>query len=403
MNVDYFDFANDACAFLEQQKDRLTAAKTCEEAEKIMQEVSDYPFHQMNINLLYDTPIVRCIKINKDEKCHQSITKIERFSYPPVDCVTEPGRMNIPNEPIFYAANDIETALLESSIKEGDEFYAGIWKVSDSTRMSLYPCIPYDTICKLSDSGDSKASEMKKRIDSHPCIRKMAELIGNIFSIPHGTDNPSAINNNIYYLSGAIAHSILNQQKITKDKIIYQTDAIIYPSVKESGRSFNLAIRPQFVDQHMKLLYVVKGKLKEGRLEFSFRYVGFNENGTVVWKQMHKDLKELKVTKIINNQGIHSPVSGENLHYKGFNFTISEFENFIRINPDPQIKNHYYSKDHDIIIMNPNWIRKWEGCANEELVLSVNDVTKVQILANIDSSFTTEGVSIEKVWEYCTN
>lgn len=160
-----------------------------------------------------------------------------------------------------------------------------------------------------------KALEMKNCIDRFPCIRRLTDLIGKVFSIPHDEKSSFAENKYIYYLSGAIAHSILNQQKATKD-VIYQTEAILYPSVKMLGITYNLAIRPDFVKQHMKLLYVVKGKLNEGEPTFSFDYVGFNENDTIVWKQMCQRIKGLKVTKICNESGIHSPLPNTSILFE---------------------------------------------------------------------------------------
>lgn len=173
--------------------------------------------------------------------------------------------------------------------------------------MLSYPCIPYAKLSESSANGAVKALEMKNCIDRFPCIRRLTDLIGKVFSIPHDEKSSFAENKYIYYLSGAIAHSILNQQKATKD-VIYQTEAILYPSVKMLGITYNLAIRPDFVKQHMKLLYVVKGKLNEGEPTFSFDYVGFNENDTIVWKQIRQRIKGLKVTKICNESGIHSPL-----------------------------------------------------------------------------------------------
>jgi hypothetical protein len=325
---------------------------------------------------------------------------MKRFSFPP--CVKKPGRMNIPGVPTFYAADRIETALIESDITEGDEFYAGIWAVKDNASMLSYPCIPYKILCELSANGDEKALKMKNSIDRFPCIRRMTDLIRKVFSIPHDEKSKFSENKYIYYLSGAIAHSILNKQKATMNGI-YQTDAIIYPSVKMLGSTYNLAIRPDFVKQHMKLLYVVKGTLNEGHIYYSFDYVGFNENDTIIWKQIRKRIKELKITMINNGCGIHSPLPNETIRFDGKDYTIPMFESYAYgqlNNQNSPLKDIKSDRDEDIT--DPTWVRKWEEDTEQYLVHSLDNGAEVQMKATIESFFSTDGVEIEKVFGYNT-
>ena len=399
LNDDIMRIADDACSYLESQIKRLRSVVTCAKAESIMQEVSNYEFPQINCDAFFN-PLVRCVKIDKEKGNPSSITQMTRFSFPPIQCVQEPGRMNIPGVPTFYAANDIKTSLLETNITEGDEFYAGVWSVDDNASMLSYPCIPYDLLCELSARGYVKAMVMKNCIDRFPCIRRMTDLIGKVFSIPHDEKSPFAENKYIYYLSGAIAHSILNQQKATKYRT-YQTEAIVYPSVKMLGSTYNLAIRPDFVKQHMKLLYVVKGKLNEGEPTFSFDYVGFNENDTIIWKQMRKRVKGLNITKISYESGIRSPLPNETIRYEGKDYTIHMFEGYAYgqlNNQDPPLKEITTDKDDNIDITDTAWIRKWEEDTEQYLVHSLDNGAEVQMKATIESFFSTDGVELEKVF-----
>ncbi|MBP3213568.1 MAG: RES family NAD+ phosphorylase [Bacteroidaceae bacterium] len=401
LNDDIIRTANDACSYLESKIMRLRSVVTNAEAESLMNEVANYEFPQINCDAIF-TPLVRCIKIDKKKEKPSSITQMKRFSSPPTRCVKKPGRMNIPEVPTFYAADKIETSLVESDITEGDEFYIGIWSVDNRVSMLSYPCIPYDILRELSARGDVKAMEMKNCIDLFPCIRRMTDLIGKVFSIPHDEKSPFAENKYIYYLSGAIAHSILNQQKMTKNGI-YQTDAIIYPSVKMLGSTYNLAIRPDFVKQHMKLLYVVKGKLNEGQITYSFDYLGFNENGTIIWKQMCKRIKELKITMIRNKSGIHSPHPNETIRFEGKNYTIPMFESYEYEqlkNQNSPLKVTKFDKEDNIDIMDLAWVRKWEEDTEQYLELSLGNGCEVQMKATINSYFSTDGVESEMVFGY---
>lgn len=404
INDEIIRIADDACTYLENQIERLRSVVSCTEAESIMREVSKYAFPQINCNTLF-THLVRCVKITNKKENPNSISQAKRFSYPPKHCIHGPGRMSTLDAPTFYAANDIKTSLLETDIKEGDDFYAGIWAVNDNASMLSYPCIPYAKLCELSANGDMKALEMINCVDRFPCIRRLTDLIGKVFSIPHEENRPFAENKYIYYLSGAIAHSILNQQKVTKNGI-YQTEAIIYPSVKMLGSTYNLAIRPQFVEQHMKLLYVVKGKLNEGQPTFSFDYVGFNENGAIIWKQMCQRVKRLEVTLISNESGIHSPHPNETIRFDGKDYTIPMFEHYAYgklNNQDSPLKGIKFDKDNYIDIMDPTWVRKWEEDKEQLLVHSLDDGAEIQMKATIESYFSSDGVEPEKVFGYTTD
>jgi hypothetical protein len=399
LNDDIIRIANDACSYLESQTMRLRSVVSCAEADDIMNEVSNHEFPQINCDA-FSGLLVRCVKIDKTKDNPSSITQMKRFSFPP--CVKKPGRMNIPGVPTFYAADRIETALIESDITEGDEFYAGIWAVKDNASMLSYPCIPYKILCELSANGDEKALKMKNSIDRFPCIRRMTDLIRKVFSIPHDEKSKFSENKYIYYLSGAIAHSILNKQKATMNGI-YQTDAIIYPSVKMLGSTYNLAIRPDFVKQHMKLLYVVKGTLNEGHIYYSFDYVGFNENDTIIWKQIRKRIKELKITMINNGCGIHSPLPNETIRFDGKDYTIPMFESYAYgqlNNQNSPLKDIKSDRHEDIT--DPTWVRKWEEDTEQYLVHSLDNGAEVQMKATIESFFSTDGVEIEKVFGYNT-
>lgn len=382
------------CSFLEKQLARLKSAISEYDAEKIMQEVSRYDFPRICGEMRYDSPLIRCVKIDRNYECVDITSKISRFSYPPPEYVKSPGRVNISGFPVFYAANDVSTALLESNIHEGDEFYAGIWMIDAGTKMNAYPCIPYQQISKLSDLGDDKAKNLKSFIDLHNELKQLLDRYAYIFSIPHTTDAPDAQNLYIYYLSGAIGHSIINRPMYIKEGSM-MTDAILYPSVKSDGKSYNLAINKYFVDKHMKLKYVVRGRLKNGKVSFSIDDVGFNENCSVIWKQMHKQIKGVHILNISDKNGIHKPLDNETIKYEGNIYTISMFEKFIfeRLNcSNTPLKEIRFDKDENIDIVNPSWTDSWEGETTELLILDIGNTTEVQCAATIESFFSTDGV-----------
>lgn len=193
--------AAQTCSFLDKQWDVLASCKSDDVAEEVKNNVLKQDgLPCLLAHIFYDAPLIRCCKISKDEKA--DITNFSRFSFPPPE---KAGlqRMNVEHNPVFYAANDLYTALQESGIAEEDDFYMSVWGMADGVRMNTMPCLTYEKISILAESCDEKIVEIKKLYDSNPGLRIVMDKYAEIFSIPHKIENPKPINDNIYYLSGA--------------------------------------------------------------------------------------------------------------------------------------------------------------------------------------------------------
>lgn len=180
----------------------------------------------------------------------------------------------------------------------------------------------------------------------------------------------------------------------------YQLDAIMYPSVQTCEKSYNLAIRPEFVTKHIKLMHVVKAKLKEGRVHYDFNYIGFNENGNIVWKRMHKQLTKLQVVRIENYGNIHTPTQDETILYEGIEHSIPHFEKlaFERLNrPDSPLKGLQFPNDKYLDATNPACIRNWEGSLTDLLFLETDDNTRVHAEVEIKFFYSIGGVSLSDI------
>lgn len=376
---------------------KLSSASSENEAMKVMHEVLNKDYAIYFFQYFLDSLLIRCNKINSQKENVGCITNINRFSYPPKDKVLSPQRMNIINDSVFYGATDVKTALLETEIKEGDEFFVSVWAMKDETKMSIFPSIHYDIIHKLADNSEECIKELLNNSSVHSVYEKYAD----IFSIPHAdSEDAKNINKYIYYLTGALAYKIINQ-KFRIDGLLMQVDAIMYPSVKNTRQSYNFAIRPEFVEEHMNLQYVVKAVLNKGRIRFSFKYIGIGQGKQIIWKQMHKIVKEIHVTEIKDINGIHSPFPNEIIRHNNNLYTVSEFEQFVKeqFNLENSIlKEISFEKDNNINITNSHWIEDWEKDSVEYFVLGSGTSHEIHLFATIQSFLDDNGVKVEDVF-----
>lgn len=377
--------------------DKLSSASSEDEAMKVMDEVLNKAVAIYLCQLFIDCQLIRCSKINPQKEEAKSITNNNRFSYPPKDQVHKPQRMNIINDSIFYGATDVKTALLETEIKEGDEFYVSVWAMKDEAKMNIFPSVHYDIIHKLAGSDEG---QLKKLLDN-PYVYSVFEKYADIFSIPHiENEDAKNINKYIYFLSGALAYKIFNQ-KLSINGSFMRVDAIMYPSVKNITESFNFAIRPEFVEAHMNLQYVVKAVLNKGRILVTFKYVGIGEGKQIIWKQMHKIVKEVHVTKIKDINGIHTPFPNEVVRYNNNLYSIPEFEQFVKeqFNQENSVlKKIPFEKDNNIDITNSHWIVNWENDSEESFIMCSDTSAEIQLSATIQSFLDDNGVKVEDVF-----
>lgn len=377
--------------------DKLSSASSENEAMQVMNEALNEDYVIYFCQLFLESPLIRCNKIKPEKKEIGSITNINRFSYPPKDKVVHPQRMNIVNDSIFYGATDVKTALLETEIKEGDEFYVSVWAMEDEAKMNIFPSIHHNIIQKLASNEEGC---LQKLLDN-PYVYSVYEKYADIFSIPHDDgEDAKNINKYIYYLSGALAHNIFNQ-KLPINGSSMQVDAILYPSVKNTSESLNFAIRPDFVEKHMTLKYVIKAVLNKGRILVTFKYVGIGKGKEIIWKQLHKLVKEVHVTKIKDINGIHSPMPNEVINYNNNLYSVSEFEDFVKKQfnlENSPLKKIPFEKDNNIDISDSRWIENWEKDSEESFILGSSTSVEIQLSTTIQSFLDENGISVEDVF-----
>ena len=216
----------------------------------------------------------------------QSITAIETFSYMPLryNSLIPPkparGRMNLTGQSIFYASSLPQTNFKEikKDIKEGDEVYLSKWELKPDSVMNTYSVVISNKISETANS-DIEVCITDPYIVNGPIGEYLRYFSDTLLKNEDDEDKK-------YLLTSLISHHIFNingQYKKENELFPLHYDAIAYPSVQSKNGEYNWAIKPNFVDKHILLKYVVKGVLKADLQSVDFGSIGFNHNNKILW------------------------------------------------------------------------------------------------------------------------
>lgn len=85
-------------------------------------------------------------------------------------------------------------------------------------------------------------------------------------------------------------------------KLKYKFEGIIYPSARIGDgkiRFTNIVIPPSVVNDKMKLIYVVRGKLKEDLCSITADAFGFYKNGKIRWYELKTFSENVAINSIL--------------------------------------------------------------------------------------------------------
>ncbi|PKQ60298.1 hypothetical protein BZG01_21130 [Labilibaculum manganireducens] len=195
-------------------------------------------------------PRIERLTINRtlEDNNNTTINEIKHLKYPPKEKVNKPNRANFKGQSVLYATLHKPTALLENFPKVGDLVTTSVWELKDNVEdkeMLVYPVI---------DITDTKDIELLNVFTQYlsrfpkeyqECIIADSTLIASCFKRP--VKKGQEIN---YTASAYFADKIFN------DWYNQKIQAIVYPSVKDSTKTPNIAIKPHVFDEKYKLVEV---------------------------------------------------------------------------------------------------------------------------------------------------
>lgn len=260
----------------------------------------------------YDIPIIRCDLYPGAGLVRQRVnligtefSEVSELGYPPLLCVKNYERANVPYQPMFYACsfprgyNDETHPPRVIALQETSSFYKDIpasgierstvsrWEVVKQIELVALPFLadynmPNSDIQTIKDEWNNAIGDSTVNQEGRELVEYMAKEIGKDFDSNVG-----------YFKIANFVNYLLNVNEKTKN-----TDGIIYPSVPAGGAGFNVAIKPTVVDE--KIRFVGAGLchlLKRG--EHSYLHVMKQsvsvDNGVITYEDKDMNDAEIKM------------------------------------------------------------------------------------------------------------
>jgi len=218
----------------------------------------------------------------------KNIDLIREHSYPPVD-VIRMGRCNFPKYPVFYCSTNPGTALLEVAKNNSNVKYCiSIWKLIESDQNIIFESFLQTPLPKNNFFNQLKQNVVnninlpfQKSFNKNlkkPQVDGLLEYLRYLDS--------SFVNDIDYSISATLAHRTLFA------KHDFKTDVLMYPSVQSLKSGVNLAIRPNFVDNNLRLnhLYILSLNsydLSKGTMNVTLYNYGELINNDIVWNNIN--------------------------------------------------------------------------------------------------------------------
>jgi len=193
-------------------------------------------------------PFFERLTINKNivNDNTKSIEHLKNLKYRPLDnleSITNYGRANLKYQSVFYASINTPTPILETNPQEGDLVTISKWIViDDSIPLLVCPIIDYpnEKDFQLLIEFESVLKQQTRELQE--MIIQDSQYLSKCFSkyVEKGKD----LN---YIFSANIADIIFNEYNYGG------IEAIIYPSVQDSTKSNNIALKPDVLESKYRI------------------------------------------------------------------------------------------------------------------------------------------------------
>lgn len=233
-------------------------------------------------------------RLAEDVGLDEDLSSPATFSYVPLflNNIGKPkmGRANYEGQSIFYASEHIKTNFKEISKDSniGDEAYMAKWRIKPNSNLHLCRTVPAWEISTANDSNGTFSIADPSIVNGE--LGLYLKRLGYIMMSDEEVGK--------YLGSSFIANCIYSISVPTKDNDGNDTgfhyDGIAYPSVAAGGtEEVNIALKPEFVDKHLELECVIKGRLAPDMRSVKYEKIGINEGGRIVWYSSFIDEKSI--------------------------------------------------------------------------------------------------------------
>jgi RES domain-containing protein len=219
-------------------------------------------------------PLFR-VRAEKGMDKEESVDLIKTFSYPsPEKC--EIARANQKGCPVFYLADNPETALKEAGCEKGEVVYLSQWQITDASKANLFLFFdhPLPAEHPWEKVRISQAAQFEQSLEgvSKDIKEKWQQLHAAYCKAFLGDD---------YHISSLIGHQLLHANNKPEVQIV------VYPSKVEGEQSCNLAIHPEFADKYVQMNKIWKIQITDADFEQKpeLLQAGLISGDTINWRK----------------------------------------------------------------------------------------------------------------------
>ena len=240
----------------------------------------------------------------------EDLSSPRTFSYVPLELANgyfpNLQRANFSGQSIFYGSLSPTTNFREISddVTAGEEIYMAKWNLSPDANLMLNRILPpKDTFLNDNIKRFFELDEEKSEV-FESFFQKLGEIM---MSTEEG--------NAKYMVSALYANFVYKfRPKLLPDgSYMKPFDGLLYPSTKvEDVIEWNMAIKPECIDKHATLQYVVRGKVEKDLRSINYSDIGFCKDGEIHWYSPWIEHRDITPTKMIVWDTNNIPVELDN-------------------------------------------------------------------------------------------
>lgn len=237
---------------------------------------------------------------------------IAQLTYPPANAVKNFGRLNRPNQSIFYSSAARAAVFFELGVKPGDHVAVSQWRSTDKLWMNNVGFAP-GVFRKFKSTRQEPASWQTS--NTHPLIESKANKLVHHFLADEFSKVVSPDTPYDYKLSVAIAEKLLFgnlEANIVDGPKDTRFAGLVYPTMAMRANSDNIALLPEFVDRYLTLHeveYIRIDAADPESLKYEITVVDFANTfaGELIeWKGRHRQWTlppQTQIKMVVDEQG----------------------------------------------------------------------------------------------------
>ena len=194
---------------------------------------------------------------------NESIVNVDFLKYPKISVVKKINKYNRANTPetnIFYASENIDTALKEIRPPLNKLITVGVWTPKNINKKVIsYPISHSDLAISINESVQKATQAFESRItDTNPLLHRFMKYYFRLLGREY---TKKITHHHEYIISALFSEDILKDHSHTDDT--FKIGCITYPSVGNEYKTQNLAILPEIIDQDFELTKVIEFEIEE--------------------------------------------------------------------------------------------------------------------------------------------